>query len=299
MSNSITSHPTTEAERVAWLAARARNINSTESAALFGISPYMSHLDLWLLKSGQSEKPFIETERTKWGKRLEATVAEAFAEETSIAVIPHDEYRETAGRIGASFDYLAGPAALLECKNVDSLIFRRQWSEDGDNLNVPVWIEMQVQHQMLVADIDTAYIAVLVGGNRLVWTKREADPAIHAALRSKVAAFWRSVEAGERPAAKYPDDAGTVALLYGSAKEGTFVNMAGRTEFEYACTEYKDAAEAEKAAKAIKETAKARILELIGDAERAAGDHFKVSAGMVKETEVSYTRKAYRNFRVT
>lgn len=44
-----------EKNRAKWLAARARNINSSEVAALFGLSPYMTALELFALKTGQLE----------------------------------------------------------------------------------------------------------------------------------------------------------------------------------------------------------------------------------------------------
>ena len=53
--------------------------------------------------------------------------------------------------------------------------------------------------------------------------------------------------------------------------------------------------------KDLKDAAKAEILMIIGDAEKAVvRGGFKISAGMVAEAEIpAYTRKAYRNIRIT
>ena len=47
-----------------------------------------------------------------------------------------------------------------------------------------------------------------------------------------------------------------------------------------------------------KDALKAQILFIISDAEKVIGDGYTISAGIVGECEIKYTRKEYRNFRV-
>ena len=66
---------TTEA---AWLKARQQDVTSTESAALFGMSPYTTHFELWHRKHSNTAPEFKSNERMKWGNRLEAAIARDF-----------------------------------------------------------------------------------------------------------------------------------------------------------------------------------------------------------------------------
>ena len=72
-------------------------------------------------------------------------------------------------------------------------------------------------------------------------------------------------------------------------------------KLEKACKQYQQGMEYEKLGKELKETAKAEIVMIIGDAEKAVvRGGYKISAGLVSEAEIpAYTRKAYRNIRVT
>ena len=48
-----------------------------------------------------------------------------------------------------------------------------------------------------------------------------------------------------------------------------------------------------------KDAIKAEILTIIGDAEKATGDGFTISAGVVSEADIAYHRNAYRTFKAT
>ena len=54
-----------------------------------------------------------------------------------------------------------------------------------------------------------------------------------------------------------------------------------------------------KEADAGREALKAQILLAIGDAERVNGQVYTISAGITGEAEIAYTRKAFRNFKIT
>ena len=64
-----------------WLAERAKDVTSTQVAALFGVSPYLTEFELWHQKSNGIVEAFEENNRTRWGNRLEETIAKGFAEE--------------------------------------------------------------------------------------------------------------------------------------------------------------------------------------------------------------------------
>ena len=62
---------------------------------------------------------------------------------------------------------------------------------------------------------------------------------------------------------------------------------------------YNEARDTEKAAAKQKQAAKAEMLTLIGDYEKVRGNGFKISAGVVSGTEISYFRQPYRGFTLT
>ncbi|MCR4286933.1 MAG: YqaJ viral recombinase family protein, partial [Deltaproteobacteria bacterium] len=93
---------TAEAE---WLALRLDDVTSTESAALFGLSPYLTEFELFHYKSTHTSGNFEESERMKWGKRFEKPIAEGIAEDLGIQVEPFKVYMRHATQrgMGSSF----------------------------------------------------------------------------------------------------------------------------------------------------------------------------------------------------
>ena len=90
-----------------WLETRKFYINSTESAALFNLSPYLTAFELYHLKTGNIEDGFVETERTKAGKFLESSIAEFAGAELGLEVEPFKDYLYDEDiKMGSSFDYV-------------------------------------------------------------------------------------------------------------------------------------------------------------------------------------------------
>jgi hypothetical protein len=67
-----------------WLQLRTQDVTSTESAALFGMSPYVTQFELWHRKKSGEQPEFKTNERMRWGNRLEAAIAHGIAEERGI-----------------------------------------------------------------------------------------------------------------------------------------------------------------------------------------------------------------------
>jgi putative phage-type endonuclease len=273
-----------------WLAMRKLDVTSTESAALFGMSPYTTHFELWHAKRSGLAREFKTNERMKWGNRLEAAIAHGIAEEQGWEIKPLKEYmRDPDARIGSSFDFvitnLDGGPVHLEIKNVDYLAFRDGWIEHEDgSIEAPEHIEMQVQHQMAVSGFRRSFIGAFIGGNRGVVIERERDEQVIAAIKAKVADFWRTVDAGEEPAAVMPGDADAVIRLNQYAQPGKILDATGDANIAALVLEYKRLAAAEKNATDDKEVIKAELLKAIGDAEKVILDGWTISAAMQAET---------------
>ena len=300
-------HYTTEAE---WLDLKLDDVTSTEVGALFGLSPYLTEFELFHYKSTRTSSDFDETDRMKWGKRLEAVIAEGIAEDLGFTVRPLKEYmrHSTVKGMGSSFDYAIlghqdGPG-LMEVKNVDSLVYRREWSED----EAPAHIETQVQHQMEVADVNWCMIAVFCGGNRPYVIRRERDREVGKVLCQRVDKFWKDVKAGLAPTPDFIKDAEFIISLHQSAGvmqlEADEAVASMLAEYAHLTAEAKSYSE-------LKEAKKAEILLTIGDEyNKVKAGPYTLSCGMVKDTlptlitpdMVGQTyggRKGYRGFKLT
>lgn len=291
-----------------WLSLRTQHVTSTEVSALFNQSPYLTSFELWHRKAGRLHSDFQPNERTKWGTRLQDAIAIGVAADEGWRVRRMDEYGFLPDlRAGSSFDYaLLGEAgsearALLEIKNVDHWIAKEGWiverQEDGtEYVEAPVHIELQIQHQMLVTGLPKCYLAALIGGNRIRLLEREADPVMHEAIRTAVAGFWASVDAGQEPQPDFVRDAAVIARLYGYAETGKVLDA--DADLSALAVRHATLGKDIRALESTRDALKAELLTKIGDAEKVIWDGGSISAGMVAEAEIAYTRKPYRNFRV-
>jgi len=298
----------------AWLDARKQDVTSTESAALFSMSPYITHFDLWHRKHSGVVPEFKSNDRMNWGNRLEAAIAYGIAEEQGWKVAPLKEYmRDPDARMGSSFDFVItslGEPAHLEIKNVDYLAFRDGWLEHEDGtIEAPEHIEMQVQHQMAVSGFRQSFIGAFIGGNRGVVIERQRDEDVIAAIRAKVAAFWKTVDAGQEPNPVMPEDADVLIRLNQYARPGKVLSADGDEKLARLLEDYKKAATIEKNAKEDKDVAKATIFKHIGDAEKVLTSAWTVSCAMQAETPATLItddmvgksyggRTGFRNLRI-
>lgn len=307
-----------------WLRARHENVNSSESAALFGLSPYLTAFELANQKLDKDPRNWSGNERTEWGNLLESTIARRLGDVYGVQIAPMKDYMVRPGtRMGSSFDFQIvgvtdrvakdevlrvmfannGPGTI-EVKNVDALIYRQQWSrdDDGNVAEAPDHIEVQIQHQMHVSGHGWTVIAALVGGNRLEIIPRLRDHAVGEAIEKKIADFWRNLTADPPvlPPIDLPADASIIKKLYGFAEPGKLLDARGDEEIAGLCAAYADAQDRFNSAKDDKESAVARLLMKLGDHEKALVDGFSVSAGMVGPAEIpAYTRAGYRLVRIT
>ena len=298
-----------------WLAERTKDITSTEAAALYGLSPYLTEFELFHQKRDGVVVSIDPNERMKWGNRLEDAIARGAAEDNGWQIEKLDVYmRDTAARIGSSFDYeitsAYGDRGILEIKNVDGLQYRQNWIDDGNgSIEAPEHIELQIQHQMEVSGYNWTALVALVGGNELKMTIRKRDYEIGQDLRARSAAFWASIAANKAPSPDYVADAEfMIKKLYNKAEADRVLEANEMLEdmidqYNFISRELSDLEK-------IKDQYKAQILEKIGEASKVTSSVGTISCGMVKpslgtlitqEMVGTYVggRSGYRGFRVT
>jgi len=283
-----------------WLTMRSQDLTSTEIAALFGISPYLTEFELYHRKKSKRVHLIEENERMKWGSRLEDSIARGVAEEKGWSDIePFKDYARIQDlNIGASFDYyIPSEDALVEIKNVDGIQYAKTWIDDGINLEAPPHIELQVQHQMLVSGKNKTYLCALVGGNSLTVIERAYSTAIGNAIFKKAEKFWHDIENNIEPQVNFEKDAEFIKELYAHAEPGKILDPTDR--MDELAIEYKKVSDQIRILDSQKDGIKAELLTIIGDAEKVKGLSYSISAGLVGPSEYMVKRDGYRNFKIT
>ena len=182
-----------------WLEVRKQGVGSSDAATACGLNPYMSMLELWMVKTGRV-KQNIEDESSGhaplyWGKQLEPLVAEYYSMHTNHkvrrvnAVLQHpdpDKYFMLA-----NLDYAvigSDEVQILECKTAGEYGVKL-W-RDG----VPLYVLCQVQHQLAVTGKQAAHVCVLLCGHETKIYKVTRSESVIEHLINAERYFWDCVE---------------------------------------------------------------------------------------------------------
>lgn len=209
--NLLTAYP----DRGAWLRARHEGVGASESAALFGLSPYHDRFSLWAKKIGEppqdddkdEDDEVLEVEdpaaeRMEWGHLLEGPIAAKFEQRTASKLWHFSDYciarharipqmLATVDRFVLEYPARPGEEGTLEIKNSSNFGI---WA-DGP----PPVYQCQAQHQLAVTGRQFCVLAVLLGGNRLRFWEVEPNPTFIAELEAQVVEFWEDVKARRAP----------------------------------------------------------------------------------------------------
>jgi putative phage-type endonuclease len=296
----------------AWLDARARDLTSTEVAALYDLSPYTSRFELWHRKRLTMAEAKPDTERMKWGRRLEAAIAAGVAEDNGWTAQPRKIYQRVPElRLGASFDWEAmhdGKLGLMEIKNVDRRIFDDQWNEIGDQIEAPPHIELQLQVQLLVSGLSWGAIIPLIGGNTSKVLLRTPDPQVAASIKGVVSAFWASIDAGVEPEADYAKDGEFIRSHLRNGSSGEIIKASDEMEADMEML--RDAQLRLSAAEEAVDALKAKLLYAAQSAGKVVGRCGTISCGYQEAVPPKFItpdmvgqpiggRKGFRSFRFT
>lgn len=191
MSARILDDPELEAiEREAWLAARCQGIGGTDVAAIVGVNPYRTAIDVYCDKLGLSE-PREETRAMRLGKRLEPVLIAEYSLETGLEALPWQallRHPTVPWMLGTPDARLVTLPRGLELKTAGGRQAHR-WGEPGSD-DVPDEYLCQVAWYMAVADMPEWDVAVLIGGQDFRVYHVERDAELEAALIERATDFW-------------------------------------------------------------------------------------------------------------
>lgn len=186
-----------------WLEVRKQGIGSSDAAAACGLNPYMSMLELWMIKTGRMQpqveqavslntaKPYAPL---YWGTKLEPLIAEHYQNLTSNkvrrvnAVLQHPD--DDKSFMLANLDYSivgSDEVQILECKSVG------QWGAKHWQHSVPLHVIIQVQHQLAVTGKQAAHVCVLLCGHEAKLFKVERNELVIDSIIRAERSFWAHV----------------------------------------------------------------------------------------------------------
>ena len=195
-----------------WLEIRKQGIGSSDAAAACGIHPFLSMLELWMIKTGRMASNIDEGADgyapLYWGNTLEPMVAKYYQKHTGNkvrrvnAVLQHPDPDNHF--MLANLDYSvvgSDEVQILECKTT---------GEHGAKLwkhGVPLYVTCQVQHQLAVTGKTAAHICVLLCGHEAKIYKVERDERLIESIMEHERLFWQYVRTDTPPTPDHSESA--------------------------------------------------------------------------------------------
>lgn len=176
-----------------WLEFRKKHITATDAPVIMGASPYQTPFELWQRKMGLI--PDVEeTEAMRRGKALEPVALAEFEKKTGLFMAPAVRVSDKYPFMMASLDGvdITGRYAVeIKCPNKET----HQMALDGV---VPSKYVYQLQHQMIVLNLDFIYYFSFDGQNGVILEVRQ-DSEAKDKLPVYENKFWQSILNAEPP----------------------------------------------------------------------------------------------------
>lgn len=175
-----------------WLSHRPGGIGASEIAAMLGLNPYQTPVQLWLTKTGKDEG-FTGNYATRRGQHLEAFVLATYAEHYPDSIveahpdIPSMLAHPDVPQARCSLDALAhnrDTSLVVEIKTAGHRQ-RGKWADDA----LPDAYALQVMYQLAVTGLDLGHVAADIAGD---YVERVVvrDDAMCDRLINAVAKWW-------------------------------------------------------------------------------------------------------------
>ena len=176
--------------REEWLQERKAGIGCSEIAAILGLNPWRSPLDVYLDKIGEG-RPQEETRPMRLGKAFEPAILAEYTKETGREARLNDRLFQhpDVPMLGTpdAFELEELPPPGVEMKATRN---QNGWGESGTDEIPDVYLP-QVAGYMAILNRPFWHVAALIaGGDFRVYTVRR-DAALEAVILENVARFWR------------------------------------------------------------------------------------------------------------
>lgn len=143
-------------------------VGGSDVAAIFGVSPWTTPLELWLVKKGRIKLPEKNNaNQLQMGHLLEPVAAYWYEQKSGNAVTEdtnlyqHADHPYALANFDRRFTRASdGEPGILECK---SCTYHKaaDWAEDA----IPLYYELQLRFYLAVADVDIGAFSAVWGNN--------------------------------------------------------------------------------------------------------------------------------------
>ena len=186
-------------------------IGGSDIAAIMGISPWKTALQLWGEKTGKIEpKDLSDNEAVQMGIELEEFVAKKFEKATGKAVRRAPcfyEHKKNEWMRCQVDRLLTGTDELLECKTTSA------WKmKEWEGQEIPADYILQVQWQLGITRRTKGWIAVLIGGQAFRYKEIPFDAELFTRMEEEATKFWQMVQDGTPPMAVGADNESLVEI---------------------------------------------------------------------------------------
>lgn len=257
---------------------RPHGIGGTDIAAILGLSPYRTPLEVWAKLIGQQSLCDKDMLHLRFGQHAESFIASEYERSTKLKThtypqtIFHSEHGFMFGHIdrlvsepneeAVSIDGQIKTNRILECKTA-SAFNRSEWGDEGTD-QIPATYLMQCAWYLAITRCQFADVAVLVGNNDFRIYHLERDLELEDLLINHAKKFWfEHVLTKTPPKPQTPEDA---ALLYPKHDEDAQIEAS--TEVLESFQKYKEVLNQSQILSSECERLKTEILTYMGDAEK-------------------------------
>lgn len=263
--------------REQWLAERRKGIGGSDIAAILGLSPYRTPMDVYLEKRGETQ-PRGDDQAMYWGTVLEDVVAGEYQKRTGRKVqrvnqmLRHPEHEFMLANIDRAIvnpnisgtvrwkDGRLTTDRILECKTANSYS-ADQWGDAGTD-NVPDAYLLQCQWYLGITRADVADLAVLIGGSDYRIFSMQRDDGLIGDMIEAAAEFWKRVQEGIAPDPQSVSEAARKWPKHVASK-----SLVVDVTIAEACAELEAISQQKKQLEAREDELKTKVMSAFGDAE--------------------------------
>ena len=272
------------ADNEGWLDQRKKGVGGSDVAAIMGLSPWRTPADVWFEKTGRAEpQDLSDKPHVRRGVDLEGFVGAEFVKtHPSFNVRRVNAICRSIERpwAQASLDYEVSERDGYGRNRWGVLEIKTARSDSGWKDGIPPYYLTQVMHYLSVTGRDYAWVAVQFDGDNL-WEYREyrieRDEADIAAVNLAVDTFWHQfVLADVMPVlVGTQSEAQGLTQMYGAPASDSFTTSDAATL--QLVSDYQDASERERRAKADKQVASTLLMAEIGEHKTMFTDTSRVT----------------------
>lgn len=257
---------------------RNRGLGGSDIAALLGMSPYKTPLELWAEKVGHPSFVAKDGVHLRYGKFVEPFVAQEFEKQSGLITVGHedalihpehdfmyahiDRFVVNQAWEPAVVDGAVVANSLLECKTA-SVFGKDEWGPTGTD-QVPRAYLLQCVWYMAITGCTSAHIAVLIGNSDFRNYLINRDPSLEQMVIEHAKKFWfENVLEGIPPKPRNMSD---LKLLYPSEKPGQSIEAT--PQLLDALHQLRQTQDEAKELELKADTIKTQIMQTMGEAEQ-------------------------------